>query len=103
MELNKENAKSFNSSLKKAISQLVNQKVTVRIINSYKFPNCWVEVYAETSFENEFRLLAFDSFGNKRENLINNTDVCYGNITSGSVAGKVFEWENLIKQVNENK
>lgn len=97
MTLDKQNARSFNSSLKKAVSALTNQKVTVRVINSYKFPNCYVEVYAETTFDNEFRLKAFDAFGNDRKGLLNHTDVNYGNITKSSITGKVFQWENLFK------
>jgi hypothetical protein len=96
--LTTENAKSFNASLKSAINQLTNQKVKVRVINSYKFPNCYVEVYAEEGFSNDFRLMIFDAFGNSREGLLNTDNICYGNIQPKHIAGKVFQWENVFKQ-----
>jgi hypothetical protein len=100
MELNKENARAFNSSLKVAISKLTNQKVKVEIINSHKFPNCYVRVHAETEFNNDFRLKVFDAFGNKRDGLLNAENVSYGNIQSKNISGKVFQWENLFNQKN---
>lgn len=96
MILNKENARAFNSSLKAAISKLINQKVKVEIVNSYKFPNCYVRVHAESEFTNDFRLNIFDAFGNSREGLLNVTNVSYGNIQANSISGKVFQWENFI-------
>lgn len=100
MELNKENARAFNLSLKTAISKLTNQKVKVEIINSYKFPNCHVTVDAESEFSNDFRLNVFDAFGNSREGLLNLENVSYGNIQSTHITGKVFQWENLFNQIN---
>lgn len=100
MKLNTENAKVFNSSLKEAIRKLTNQKVKVRIINSYKFPNCYVEVVAETEFSNDFKLNVFDAFGNKRDGLLNVENVSYGNIQSKYITGKVFQWENLFNEIN---
>lgn len=100
MQINQENATSFNASLKTAISKLINQKVKVRIINSYKFPNCYVEVYAENGFSNDFRLMVFDAFGNSREGLLNTENVSYGNIQAKHIAGKVFQWQNLFNQID---
>ena len=100
MALNKDNARAFNTSLKKAISTLTNQKIKVEIINSYKFPDCYVRVYAETEFTNEFRLNVFDAFGNKREGLLNPNDVSYGNIQGRYISGKVLQWENFFNQIN---
>lgn len=97
MELNKKDARSFNVSLKQALKNLIDQKVKVEIINSYKFPDCYVRVYSENQFSNDFRLMVFDSFGNSREGLLNPLDVHYGNITSKYISGKVFQWENLFK------
>jgi len=99
MELNRENARAFNTSLKNAVSKLTNQKVKVEIINSYNFPNCYVRVYAETEFNNDFRLSVFDAFGNSRSGLLNINDVSYGNIQSKYISGKVFQWENLLNQI----
>ena len=46
MSLDNSNPRSFNSSLKKALKDKLNQKVKVEIINSYKFnPTTWVRVY----------------------------------------------------------
>ena len=100
MELNKENARSFNSSLKAAISDLTKQKVKVEIVNSYKFPDCYVRVHAESEFSNETRLMVFDAFGNSREGLNNPENVSYGNIQSKNISGKVFQWVNLFNQIN---
>jgi hypothetical protein len=98
MTLNTENARKFNSSLKAAINELTSQKVNVQIINSHKFPNCYVSIYPEVTFSNEFRLDVFDAFGNKRENLLNTEDVCYGNIQERSITGKVNQWLNLFNK-----
>ena len=98
MKLSCNNARAFNQSLKAAIGELTNQKVKVNIINSYKFPDCYVQVYSENGFSNEHRLLVFDAFGNKRENLLNDNDVIYGNIQKSHICGKVFQWENLFNQ-----
>ena len=100
MGLNTENARSFNSSLKKAISELINQKVKVEIINPYKFPDCYVRIHAENTFTNDFRLNVFDAFGNSRNGLLNANDVCYGNIRHKDISGKVFQWENLFNSIN---
>lgn len=89
-------AREFNFTLKKAIRELINQKVKVEITNSYKFPNCYVTVHAETEFSNEFRLKVFDSFGNSRSGLLNPEDVSYGNIQHRHISGKVFQWQNLL-------
>jgi len=95
-ELNTENARAFNQSLKNAISEMTNQKVKVSIINSYKFPDCYVQVYADKGFSNEHRMMVFDAFGNKRENLRNVNDVSYGNIQTTHISGKVHQWQNLF-------
>ena len=97
--LNRDNARMFNSSLKAAVSKLINQKVKVEIINSYKFPNCNVRVYPETKFDNDFKLRVFDAFGNSRDGLLNPNDVSYGNIQSNYISGKVYQWELLFKDV----
>ena len=96
MILNRENARAFNSSLKAAIKEITGQKVRVEIINSYKFPNCWVRIYAETEFENEFRLKVFNACNFDRKGLLNPENVCYGNIRSTYISAYVQEWENLI-------
>jgi hypothetical protein len=99
MELITENARAFNSSLKQAISKITNQKIKVEIINSYKFPNCYVRIHAETEFSNEFRLNIFDAFGNSRDGLLNTDNVCYGNIQSRNISGKVFQWVDFCKTI----
>lgn len=99
MKLNTENAKSFNASLKKAFKEGGMNGVKVRIINSYKFPNCWVEVWFPNGtgeFSNDFRLRVFDASGFKRESLLNASDVSYGNIQKHSISAKVWEWEKVF-------
>ena len=99
MKLNRENAKSFNASLKKAFKEGGMNGVKVRIINSYKFPNCWVEVWFPNGtgeFSNDFRLRVFDASGFKRESLLNASDVSYGNIQKHSISAKVWEWEKVF-------
>lgn len=99
MKLITDNARAFNSSLKKAITELTGQKVKVEIINSYKFPHCWVRVYAETKFSNEFRLQVFDACKLDRKNLLDTEDVCYGNIRESFISAHVPEWENLFNTI----
>ena len=99
MKLNTENAKSFNASLKQAFKEGGMNGVKVRIINSYKFPNCWVEVWFPDrtgEFSNDFRLRVFDASGFKRESLLNASDVSYGNIEKHSISAKVWEWEKVF-------
>lgn len=102
MNLDKTSARSFNSSLKKAVSELIGQKVSVEIINSYNFlkprSNCWVRVYPEKGkeFSNEFRLAVFDACGYDRKNLLNPNDVYYGNIGSKFISAHVSEWGKLF-------
>ena len=70
MNLNTENARAFNSSLKKALNELTNQKNKAEIINSYKFPKCYVRAYAENEFSNDFKLKCFDATGRDRKGLL---------------------------------
>lgn len=98
MGLNTENARSFNASLKKAISELTGQKVKVEIINSYKFPKCYVVVYPETEFDNDFRLRVFDVCNATREGLRDPNNVCYGNIRSNMVSTVVSKWVELFTE-----
>lgn len=96
MKLDLTSARSFNSSLKKAISEVTGQKIKVEIINSYNFPHCWVRVYPETSFSNDFRLRVFDGCGFDRKGLLNDKDVCYGNIRPNYISAHVPEWEKIL-------
>ena len=96
-----ENATSFNKFLKNEIAEITNQKVKVRIVNSYKYPNCYVEVYNENGFTNDFKLMAFDTLGHSRDNLLNNENISYGNIQSNHISLKVIQWELLINNQNE--
>jgi hypothetical protein len=96
MALNRENARAFNASLKKAVIEAIGQKVKVEIVNSYNFPNCWVRVRPETEFDNDFRLRVFDVCNETRDGLRNLEDVSFGNIKSNSISAKVWEWEKLF-------
>ena len=98
-----ENATSFNKFLKNEIAEMTNQKVKVRIVNSYKYPNCYVEVYNENEFTNDFKLMAFDTLGQSRDNLLNKENIRYGNIQANHISLKVFQWESLINNKNNNK
>ena len=99
MKLNTENVRKFNTSLKKELSIYTNQKIKVEIINSYKFPDCYVRVHSENGFNNDFKLLCFDLFGNDRKGLLNTLDVSYGNIQSKNISGKVNQWVNLCNNI----
>lgn len=100
-QLDKTNARKFNGSLKKIISAHLGFKVSVEIINSYKFPDCYVRLHPiDNVFGNEFKLLCFDSFGNDRKGLININDVSFGNIRNNYISAKVFQWENLVSNLN---
>ena len=103
MELNVNSAKEFNLSLKQALKELTGLKVTVNILNSYKFPKCWVRIMCDYNikFPNEFRLMAFDASDFDRKNLSSETDVSYGNINSNMITIHVHEWKKLFE--NENK
>jgi hypothetical protein len=97
--LDRTNARAFNNSLKKAVLELTGQTVKVEVINSYKFPLCWVHIYRPTpagTFTNEFRLAVFDACGNDRAGLLNPDNVSYGNIRSNMIAAHVPQWEKLF-------
>lgn len=98
MNLDTTNAKLFNASLKAAFKA---RGVTVkaRIINSYNFPRCWVEVLRRDGkvFSNKLRLAVFDANGLKRENLIDETDVSYGNIRPHMIATHVPFWVKVFE------
>ena len=96
MLLNTENAKAFNASLKKLVSELIGQKVKVEIINSYKFPDCWVRVYPETEFNNDFKLKVFEGCNYDKKGLLNPNNVSYGNIQSGYISAYVKDWINIL-------
>ena len=100
-----EGARAFNSSLKKLVQEATGQKkVKVEIINSYKFPHCWVRVYAETVFSNEFRLRVLDGCGHDRKGVDLN-DVSYGNIRSNYISAYAKDWCNIFnaKQTFEER
>lgn len=99
IKLNYENAKTFNAELKKAF-KLLGMGVKVRIINSYNFPKCWVDVgIQEGVFPNDMRLAIFDSQGNDRKNLRNPNDVSYGNIGEKWIAMSVANWEKFFNNL----
>lgn len=88
--------KAFNALLKKLL-QDQGYKVRVHIINSYKFPDCYVEVWSNQTFKNELRLRVFDLQGGDREMLGNPNNISYGNIQSQSIAIKAFEWVKVFE------
>lgn len=96
MNLITSNARQFNSSLKRAIAEAIGQKVKVEIINSYKFPNCWVRVHPETTFSNDFRLRVFDGCNYDRKHLLNLDDVSYGNINETTISAYVIDWMRIF-------
>lgn len=95
--LNTTNARSFNTSLKRALNN-VGVEVKVRVINSYKFPNCYVAIYSEKPLPNEFRLKLFDATHPDRSGLLNVDDVSYGNIQTGYCTVKVWQWEKMFAE-----
>ena len=96
--LNLDNARSFNSSLKKAILKATNEKVGVSIVNSYKFPHCWVQVYCENELPNDLKLKVFDACGFDRKHLSNENEVFYGNIRGKHVSALVSNWVKVFNQ-----
>ena len=97
-KLNTENATSFNSSLKKAIAEATGQKARASIINSHKFPDCYVQIRTDENIPNEFRLKCYDAIRDTREGLLDDKDVCYGNIWSNHITIKVKEWVKVFNQ-----
>ena len=95
-KLSTENARAFNSSLKKALKEQ-GYNVKVEIINSYKFPNCWVRIHAtDKNFDNDLRLRVFDANDFNRSNLNNQSDVSYGNIRNTNISAYVHVWEKIF-------
>ena len=96
INIDSSSARAFNSSLKKAIKELTNLKVSVSVVNSYKFPDCYVQIYSDTEFPNDFKLKVFDACGFDRKNLRDEKFVSYGNITNTHISAKVFQWNKLF-------
>jgi len=96
--LDSTNPKAFNFSLKKAVQEATGLKVGVEIINSNKFPHCWVRVIDKSipDIPNDFRLKVFDACGNDRKSLLNVNDVSYGNIQSNMISAYVKDWIKLF-------
>jgi hypothetical protein len=98
--LNFTSARAYNASLKKAFKER-GMAVKVEIINSYKFPKCWVHVYNKAGFPNEVRLGIFDACGYDRTGLKNIEDLHYGNIMEKSISAHVPDWEKFFNQTKE--
>jgi hypothetical protein len=113
MALNASSAAEFNRSLKAALaSRLGHKKFKVRIVNSYNFPNCWVQVWLSddagngvpsASFPNDLRLEIFDAMGGKREDLlpkggVGEKNVVYGNIRMASISAYVKVWSKIFEK-----
>ena len=96
--LDTSNARAFNSSLKRAVTQITGQKVKVEIINSYKFPNCNVRIHSEKGlqFSNEFKLQVFDACGHDRKGLLDANNVSYGVIQSTWISAHTNQWCKLF-------
>ena len=99
MDLNTTNARSFNTSLKKAFLEAFGLKVKVEIINSYKFPRCYTRVYSEgVVFPNPLR--------NKAAKIVYPTthedveDCNLGNIRHHYISIHVPEWEKLFSDIS---
>ena len=73
---------------------------SVFIINSYKFPHCWVRVVAETKFENDIRLAVFDAHRPNRDGLSNVNNVSYGNIQEKYISAYVSDWIKVFNNIN---
>lgn len=104
-QLDTSSARSFNSSLKKLMTELTGQKMKVEIINSYKFPNCNVRIHPEPNkkIPNDLRLQIFHAAGNKIENLKGDiSDIYYGVITSTWSSAHVKTWQILVENLNNN-
>jgi hypothetical protein len=101
MELNTDNARAFNNSLKQSIKEKFGIKVKVEIINSYNFPKCNVRIYpdkkdGEFLFSNDLKLKVFDACGHDRKGLLNADAVSYGTIQSNWISCRVQEWQKLF-------
>ena len=95
------NARAFNASLKKLLKENTgDNSIKVEIINSYKFPKCWVRVHSKVGFSNDFRLSVFDACNYEREGLLNVNDVSYGNIQKSNVSAVVSQWVNFSNNLN---
>jgi hypothetical protein len=106
VEINSTNARLFNNELKNAIQNLTGKKINVRIVNSYKFPDCYIQVSLKEcseKFSNEFRSKAFDALGSNRSGLLNPDDIHYGNITSFYITLKANQWQKLFNNVEPNE
>lgn len=98
MKLNTGSARDFNKSLKKAIFDLIKDKtVRCEVINSYKFPNCYVRIWTDNKFPNELRRTVFDACKFDANGLLNEYDISYGNIQSNRIGATVNEWINTFE------
>lgn len=97
MSLDNTSPRNFNTSLKKALKEKLNQKVKVEIINSYKFhSHSWVRVYAETTFSNDFRLECFKTTDRDIKDLRDINNISYANIGERFISLYACQWEKMF-------
>ncbi len=98
--------KEFNATLKRYLKAR-GMESRVRIVNSYNWPKCYVQVWG-SQYTNELRLKVFDTLRLKREDLHNPENVSYGTIQPNSISthaiiwAKVFEFQSLIDECTSN-
>jgi hypothetical protein len=95
-------AREFNTNLKRAIKEHLNIDVRVRIINSYKFPRCYVEVWlhsknVEDAIPNAFRELAYKEVY-KDSKPLNPDNIHSGNIRPRSICLYAHQWESVFQK-----
>jgi len=102
----------FNVALKKLLKSKGVQVESVRIVNSYNWPKCYVQVYGK--IPNDVRLDALhaaypnlkakDPQGKEHDLGVRDmNDINYGNITSGRVSLHAKDWVTaLVSSVKEN-
>ena len=97
-------AKQFNANLKRFFKEELKLDCRVRIINSYKFPRCYTEVWVKTDNQipNDLRKLAAKTDYPDMD-FSTNDNVSLGNIRPQMVCIYAEQWENVLQQYLSNK
>ena len=92
--------RTFNSRLKSHLTA-IGIKARVRIVNSYKWPHCWVQVWTKEEIDNKHRLTCLEVHAPNHNLTGKDLDnVSYGNIRSKDISMYAEGWVEFLNKTN---
>lgn len=98
-------ARTFNTNLKRIFKKALQRNVRVRIVNSYKFPDCYAEVWLTDAIPAEMpvrirQLAALEVYPDLKARSLE--IALLGNINVRAITLNVKEWENVFQEFINN-